>query len=194
MTTLGTGEPTEELTPLPYTAPDTAADLFDDDVLDAALPGRPIRKKLGPFTILLAAFLIAALSFYGGVRIEKSHVKSSSGSATSALAAIAARFRTAAGGAGAGGTGASGAGGASGLAAAFGRSGTTGTIKLIDGTNVYIQETDGTIVKASTGPATTITIASPTTVTGLHPGDTVTITGATGSDGTIAATAVRDNS
>jgi len=48
------------------------------------------------------------------------------------------------------------------------------------------------IVKVATTDASTFTITSTGTVKSLHPGDTVAITGATGTDGTITATAVRD--
>ncbi|HEY2429687.1 MAG TPA: hypothetical protein VGI06_12205 [Acidimicrobiales bacterium] len=177
------GRPTEELPTVP------TADMEADDAWEE-LPGRPLRKRLGPLTVVLAACLLAAGAFYAGVRVEKSKVKSSSSSGTAALAALASRF--AAGRTGATGTaGAAGTGGGAG-AGGFARAGTTGTITLIDGSNVYVTQSDGSIVKVATNPGTTISVTSAGTVANLHPGDTVTVTGPTGTDGTITATALRD--
>jgi len=207
MTTLGSGPSTGELSPLPYAEPPAPE---DEDVWEE-LPGRPLRKKLGPFSIVLCACLLAGGFFYAGVRVEKGKVGSSSGgaSAASIIAALAARAgagatATTAGGAATGRAGAatstssgagSGAAGAAGAAGAFGgtAAGIRGTIVLIDGANVYIRETDQTVVKVATNGGTTISVTSPGTVANLHPGDTVRVTGPTGSDGTIAATAVTDS-
>jgi hypothetical protein len=184
MTSIDADQPTEDVVPADGVTPPAN----DEDAWEE-LPGRPVRKRLGPVSIILAACLAAAGFFYAGVRVEKSKVGSSSG--TSAVAALAARFGAAAraGGTGAGAAGAAGAAGGFGGAA---RAGTTGTITLIDGNNVYVTETGGTIVKVATGPGTTISVASTGTVANLHPGDTVTVTGPAGSDGTVTATNLRD--
>jgi hypothetical protein len=181
MTTLGSRSVSDEEAILPYTEEVDPATQWDE------LPGRPLRKPVGPVTLILCGLLAAALSFYAGVRIEKSKVKSSSSS--SSVAAAISQFR----GGAAGTTGRTAAGGAATGGAAAGAAGaTTGTIRLIDGTNVYIAESDGTVVKVSTNPGTTFTITQSGTVTSLHPGDTVTVAGPTGSDGTVSATSVRD--
>jgi hypothetical protein len=181
MTSIDADPPTEDVVPADGATPPAVA----DDAWEE-LPGRPVRKRLGPVSIILAACLAAAGFFYAGVRVEKSKVGSSSG--TSGIAALAARFGAAAR---AGGTGAGAAGAAGGFGGAA-RAGTTGTITLIDGNNVYVTETGGTIVKVATGPGTTISVASTGTVANLHPGDTVTVTGPAGSDGTVTATNLRD--
>src|SRR5579859_1216707 len=112
----------------------------DDDIyLEDELHGRPPRAKLGRWPMVLAALLLATGGFYAGVRVEKSKVKTSSSS--SALSALASRFRNATG-AGAGGTGGA-AGGAGGGAVA-------GTITLIDGSNIYVTDSSGNVVKVMT--------------------------------------------
>ncbi|HMK13280.1 MAG TPA: hypothetical protein VK461_16950, partial [Acidimicrobiales bacterium] len=68
--------------------------------------------------------------------------------------------------------------------------GTTGTVKLVDGTNVYITTADGSIVKVTTSDASKVTKAAPGAVSDLKAGDTVTVQGTTGTDGTIAATSI----
>src|ERR1700736_5880608 len=90
---------------------------WDDDEED--LPVRPVRKRLGPFSLLLIGAVVAAGAFYGGVVTEKNHV-----TATTVSAAAASRARTAATTAGA--TGAAGAAGVAGAAGAAGRTGTAG--------------------------------------------------------------------
>jgi collagen type I/II/III/V/XI/XXIV/XXVII alpha len=210
MTTLGSSEvQTEALAPLSPGAPDELEDYVWDE-----LPGRPVRKRMGPFTIGMIVLLLMVGSFFGGVRLEKSKVKGSAGSGggAPALAALVARAAAARGGAatgtgatgtgatgatatGATGAGASGAGGASSLfggGAGGARSGITGTITLIDGSNVYITETTGTIVKVATNPGTTFSITSTGTVANLHPGDEVRATGPTGADGTVTGVTITD--
>jgi hypothetical protein len=144
------------------------------------LPVRPVRRRLGPITLLLAAFLVAGAAFTGGVIVEKGSVGTAGASTTSrqapATAATAGRaaFGAAAGTAGAGG------------------GATSGTVKLIDGSNIYITDSTGTTVKIATTPQSQISITAPGAVTAIKPGDTVTVTGSTGSDGTVTATNVRD--
>ena len=65
-------------------------------------------------------------------------------------------------------------------------------MKLIDGTNVYVTDTSGNTVKVAT-TGSTISKSAPATVTALAIGDTVIVRGATGSDGTVAATAITDS-
>jgi hypothetical protein len=160
----------------------TDGQVLDEDWDNEPLPVRPVRRRLGPITLLLIGLLIGASAFTGGVIAEKGHVGTAGTSttrsaATTASAAGRAGFGAAAGGGGA----ASGAGGA-----------TSGTVKLIDGANIYITNSAGTIVKVATTPQSQISISAPGAVTAVKPGDTVTVTGSTGSNGTVTATSVRD--
>jgi hypothetical protein len=175
-------QPTEEIAQVPSSPiePVDGAEVWDDE-----LPGRPIRKRLGPPTLIMLALVIAGGAFYAGVRVEKSKVGSSSSSGSS-LASLIQRFASARGATGATG-GATSGGGGGGLGGAA-----RGTITLIDGSNVYITESDGTIVKVATNPSTTFQVASTGSITNLHPGDTVIVAGPTGSDGTITARSVSD--
>ena len=90
-------------------------------------------------------------------------------------------------------TGAGGAtpgGGATGATPAPASNGTTGQIKLVDGSNIYITTSDGSTVKISTTPTSKVTKASPGALGDLKAGDTITVQGAAGSDGTIAASSI----
>ena len=81
------------------------------------------------------------------------------------------------------GTGANGANGANGPRAAggfFGRRGggfTTGTVKIVQGSTLYVTTTDGNVVKVSVPDGSTITKSVTTKVSGIKPGDSVTAIG-----------------
>ncbi len=160
-------------------------DGWDDDEED--LPVRPVRRPLGPLTIVLCGLLLAAGAFAGGVIIEKRHVPPATTASARTGSAFAAAARTSTGAPGAAGTTASGAAGGVGSGA------TVGTVTLVDGTNVYVTEASGTIVKIATTPRSQISITAAGTVATIKPGDTVTATGATGADGTVTATSLRDS-
>jgi hypothetical protein len=131
------------------------------------------RKKLSWITAVLALGLAGAMGFVGGVRVQKSQTKTTT-TATSGRRGAGAAAATAGTGAAAGAAGA-------------GR--TIGTVKLIDGTNLYVTDSSGNVVKvATTGASFTKTDSG--SVTDVHPGDTVVVTGATGSDGTVNARSV----
>ena len=127
------------------------------------------RRKLSWVTAVLALGAAAAIGFAVGVRVQKSQVTTTTAAAGSRRAAA--------------GTGATTANPAAGA----GR--TIGTVKLIDGTNLYITDTSGNVVKVSTtGASFTKTVSG--AVTDVHPGDTVVVNGPAGADGTVAARSV----
>jgi hypothetical protein len=143
--------------------------------------------RLGLPLACLCALLFVAGGFWAGAELEKSHT----GSGTGSLASLAARFRS---GLGTGATGASGAGGSGGLGgfAGLGGSGATiGTISTVDGNTLYVDDTStGSIVKVTLTKQTTITRNSDAAADDLRPGDTVSVQGATGTSGAVAATSV----
>ena len=63
-------------------------------------------------------------------------------------------------------------------------------MKLVDGTNVYVTTADGSIVKVTTSPTSKVSKATPGSVGDLKAGDTVVVQGATGADGSVAATSI----
>ena len=189
----------------------------DGEYIHDELPRRPVRKRMGAASLLLCGTVIAAAAFYGGVLTEKHSAKSTvtaSGGTGAALRAGAGGGAAAAGGgagaaagAGTGRAGATGGGGgaagraggaaATGAATGTGSGGalagaTFGQIKLIDGANIYVTDQTGNIVKVATTPQSQITLTTTGTARDVKPGDTVVVTGPTGADGTVDATAVRD--
>jgi hypothetical protein len=188
----------------------------EDQADDYHVPVRPRRRFLNAKTALLIAVITAAAGFYGGVRVEKGQVSSSStGGAASRFSGLASRFdaaggtaasgatgaKGAAGGAGAA-TGAGGRAGAGGLADGFaGRSGaggfgggnaTIGTVSTVDGNTIYLTSTSGDTVKVTLSSATKVTKNETVGKGSIRPGDTLSASGLKSSNGTIVATAVSD--
>jgi len=156
------------------------------------LPRRPRRRLLSPVPLALFGVLITACGFIGGVLVEKGQASSSTSSG--AAAGLASRF--AALRAGSASTGASGASAA--LSGAFaGRAGgaaggaTAGQVAYLSGSTLYVTTAEGNTVKVTTSPATSVTKTVKATVAGIHPGETVTVTGATSSNGAVSAESIR---
>jgi hypothetical protein len=186
-----------------------AADEAPDPTDLLIMEGRR-RRAVTPLTRVLALLLVGGLGIFIGAKIQKSQASTTQ---TSLPAGFPSGFTlpTGAGGGGAGGlpnlsalaaaggglpgAGAGGNGsnpfsgsGAAGLGGAGG--GTFGTVKLVDGNNIYIQDLSGNVTKVTANADATITVSKPGTASDLRPGQTVTVQGTKGSDGTIAATSI----
>ena len=183
---------------------ETAAEEWEEPI--EALPPRPRRRLLGkggnPLALALLGVLLLACGFIGGVLVEKG--QTSSGSSSSGASGLAARFAalrggasgagsstTGSGSAGAGSTGAAfgGSAGAGAGAAGFTRP-TAGTVAYLDGSTLYVTNSEGNTVKVQTSAGTTVNKTVKSTVKEIHPGETVTVTGATGSNGAITAESI----
>ena len=169
--------------------PDPDAQMGIESVLGFQLPAaveRPRRSRVNIATAGLAALVVAAGAFYAGVRVEKSHAKSSS---TGSLAAAFGRFAGRTGGTGTG----SGRGAGTGAGALTGAGVTVGQVKLVDGKNVYVTDTSGGITKIVTNSTSTISVSTEGLVSDVKPGDTVIVRGAAAKDGTVTATSITDS-
>lgn len=162
------------------------------------LPPRPRRRLLTPIPLALLGVLLIAGGFIGGVEVQKGE-ETSSASSSGAGASLASRFAalrgggTTGAGAGAGtGAGRSTTGGASGGFPGAGGGGrpTTGTVAYLAGSTLYVTNAEGNTVKVNTSPATSVTKSVKTKVKGINPGETVTVTGATGSNGAVSAESI----
>lgn len=161
----------------------------EDEELEQLLIEKAPRPKLPIVTTALVGLLVLGLGFVGGVWIEKNHGSSNSGRSAAAAFGAARAARTGAAGATAGGTGATTRGGTG--AGATGTSGVTaGTVTLIDGDNMYVTTTSGSVVKVKTTTATKVTANESVPLSKVAPGSTVVVQGTTNSDGTVSATSV----
>jgi len=179
--------------PTDHGDPTVAVDEVEPVDVEEPLAVRPTvesrrsRRRVSALRIALLVALGVGAGFVAGVQLQKDQVDASA-STTSGISGFASRGgstgRTGAAG-GATGTGTSGGGGG-------GAGATVGQVKLIDGTNVYVTDSSGNTVKVAT-TGSTISKSAPGTVTDLAIGDTVIVRGTTGSDGTVAATAITDS-
>jgi hypothetical protein len=138
------------------------------------------RKRAHRLTYVLGGLALVAIGALGGIAIQKheDHGRTPTAPQTGATAG---NFG---GGRGAGGGGPGGGPGGGGPGA------TVGTVKLVDGNNIYVTETNGTVVKVATNAASQLTQTDPATIRDITPGETVVVRGATATDGTVTATAV----
>jgi hypothetical protein len=167
-----------------------------DEPPESELPPRPRRRLLTPIPLSLLGVLLIACGFIAGVLVEKGQSSSSSsGGGASGLASRFAALRAGASGA-TGASGASSAGARSGAAAggfggASGSGGftrpTAGTVAYLDGSTLYVTNAEGNTVKVTTSAGTTVNKTVKSAVKSIRPGETVTITGETGSGGAISA-------
>ncbi len=142
----------------------------------AAELAAPPRRRLPWLSLLLVAGTIAGAAFAGGAYFEKGN-----GTATAAGARPTGGFAGFGGTAGGGAPGGTTTGGA-----------TTGTVKLIDGSTVYLTTSSGSVVKVTTKGTTKITTQQSGKAADLKPGQTVTVEGSTDSSGNVAATTVTE--
>ena len=154
------------------------------------LTRRP-RAKLPSVTLILAAIVVASAGFLGGALVGKHYGSSGSGNLAAAFRGLAAARATASASASPGASGGTGSGFAGRGGGAFGGGNATiGTIKLIDGSIVYVQNTAGDIVQVATSPGTKVTISQTVPVKDLQPGETVIVEGSKNKSGAIAATSI----
>jgi hypothetical protein len=158
------------------------------------LPRRPRRRLLGtggnPIVLALLGVLLIACGFIGGVLVEKGQSSSSSSSGGTA-ASLASRFAALRGGTSSTGARAgAGAGGASGLLGSGAARPTAGTVAYLAGKTLYVTNAEGNTVKVTTSAGTSVTKTVKANVAGIHPGETVTVTGATGANGAVNAEAI----
>jgi hypothetical protein len=151
------------------------------------LPRRPRRRLTGPLPLALLAVLLTACGFIGGALVEKG--EASSNSSTSSAAGLASRFAALRGGAAGAGAATRSATGAPRAGGGFTRP-TSGTVAYLAGSTMYVTNSEGNTVTVTTSPATSVSKMVKSSLKGIHPGETVTIVGATGSSGTLDAESI----
>lgn len=155
---------------------------LEDYAVDDAAPAPKAGRRLPILTAALVVAVVAAAGFFAGVRVEKGRAGSST-----VASATGARRGT---GTGAGRFTGSSSGGASGGGAGFGRGRTIGQVVAIEGSDLLITDATGNTIKVSTSPSSTITKTDAASVSDIHPGDTLVITGTQQPDGSTAATSI----
>lgn len=146
------------------------------------LPRRPRRRLLTPVSSALLAVILTAAGFLAGVLVEKGQGSSASSAGGAGLGAS--RFARA----GAAGAASSGAGG---LLSRGGGGATIGQVAFIQGSTLYVTDTQGNTVKVTTSAGSAVTKSVKASVKGIRPGETVVVTGTTGADGAVTAESIR---
>jgi hypothetical protein len=151
-------------------------DGFDFDFDETAVPP-PRRRRLPAVTALLLLSAAVGIGVVFGVLIQKHWGGSPAASGFNGRAPAAAR-----GGSGAGPSG----------ARSFAQSGTAGQVKAIDGTTLYVTDTQGNLVKVTTGPGVTVRVTRLGTLKSISPGDFVVVQGTKTTSG-YRATSISDS-
>jgi hypothetical protein len=168
------------------------------------LPRRPRRRLLSPVPLALLGVLMIAGGFIAGVLVEKGRTTSSAATGASGLASRFAALRGKTSGAAGGSESAAGsvgsfsAGGSTG-GGFLGRSGganaaggaTAGQVAYVSGSTLYVTTAEGNTVKVTTSPSSTVSKTVKANVDGIHPGETVVVTGSAGAKGVISAESIR---
>ena len=176
-----TAGPDSSLAELQANVDAAARDLPDDeDWLAAHAP----RRRMHPVTAVLAAGVLMAGAFTGGVLVQKKH---DAGSSTAA-AALAGLPNFGAGGfagfAGAGAQGVAGTtAGASGVAV-------IGTVVSVKGTTLTVRNLAGKLVTVTVAAGVAVHAQQTLTLAQLRSGRSITVSGKTANDGHVTATAV----
>jgi len=176
----------------------------DEAQTESPLPRRTRRQFFNRRTAALAALITCAIGFYAGIRVEKSQLSSSSTSTTlgsgaraggRGAAGFAALFGRGGGAAGAGATsgGAPPGGGAGGLGGAGGANASFGTVSTVKGKTLYVTDTSGNTIKVKLSSATKISKTQSVSRHAIRPGDTVIVSGVSGSGGTTNAATITDS-
>ncbi|MCU1462059.1 MAG: hypothetical protein JWO37_2134 [Acidimicrobiales bacterium] len=164
---------TEHLPSVEAEAPDEPElDEVEDDSWLAATQARGMRVRLPLAALTLG--IVAALGLWGGAKLEAA--QNPAATATSARAAATGRGTGATAGAGTGATGGTGA-----------RGGLSGTVTSVHGTQIQLTTSTGSIVTVNLLPSTTVTRTASAAPTDITAGETITVRGQTGSDGSTTA-------
>lgn len=165
-------------------ADDLLAQPLDDDLNERIAKAAP-RRLANRATFVLAGLALLVAGFVGGAQVQKSYgtAPAATGAPGGANpAAFASQF------AGRGAQGANGgAGTGAGTTGTRAGAGITGTVKLVDGTTVYVETADGqTLIVKTSG---TTTVSAPGALKDLTAGSSVTVVGPN-ADGTVTATSI----
>jgi hypothetical protein len=129
------------------------------------------------FVTVFSALLVLVAGLWLGAYLQRGQSSSSTSSLSSPF------------GLGSGATG--GASGLSALEKAASKE-TTGTVTDIVGRTLYVTNSSGSLVAVRVSSSTTVDRNASTTLTGLKPGDTVTVQGTKEKNGSVEATSISD--
>ena len=170
----------------------------DHDGLSEELAAAAPRKWWNRGTVGLGVAAVLMGGFLGGVQAQKTWGAAETGAAGGSPTGGRGTFP--------GGMSASGAPGGFGqqstrqqstqqqsgtaAATAAATSGTTGKVKLVNGKTIYVETADGAVVTVKTDGTTTVNTATKGELSDVKAGQSITVRGETGSDGSVTAESV----
>ncbi|WP_173158147.1 hypothetical protein [Phytohabitans suffuscus] len=161
--------------------------MLTTSTLDAELAAAAGRRWWNRWTIVLGLALLLVGGFVAGIEVQKAYgeTPAAAGSAGSGL-----RGQGGFPGGGYPGAAQGGQGSQAGQGSQGGRGAeaTTGTIKLVDGTTVYVETESGELVTIRTGGDTSVRL--PGKLDDLKAGDKVSVAGSADAEGTVTAESV----
>ena len=166
--------------PIPAEPAHPADQALDDDAEFAELPQK---RHVPALTKLLVVGILVALSFAGGVLVQKQR-DANQASAQPSFPGGAPAFLT--------GAGAPGGGSQTGTRPSTAASGPVlvGTIESVSGGDITVKDLGGKTHAVHTGATTGLAVAGADWSTSLPPGTTVSIEGTKADDGTVTATTI----
>ena len=147
---------------------DLLADPFTDDLTEQ-LEIRAPRRYASRVTLALAGLVLLTAGFLVGAQVQKNFGPAPAATTTPAFQVGARPQRS---------------------AAPTNPGVTTGTVKLVDGSTVYVETADGTVVTVRTNGSTAVQLTQPGALTDLAPGTPVTVEGQPAGQDTVTATRV----
>jgi Domain of unknown function (DUF5666) len=157
-------------------------DPFADDLDDQIAAREPRRWATRTTTVLAGLFLLVG-GFLAGAQVEKRFGTVGSGTGSTGRGQNpTAGFNA--------GTFGGGQRGGNGTGSTQTTSTRTGTVKLVDGTTIYVQTSDGQVITVRTNGSTAVQTVQSGALSDLAPGTQVSVEGPAGADGTVTATKV----
>ncbi|WP_433831572.1 hypothetical protein ACQP2E_13860 [Actinoplanes sp. CA-015351] len=145
-----------------------------DDDLNSAIAAAAPKRWWNRTTLALLGLVLAVGGFLGGVQAQERW-----GSSSSSSSSFPRNAGMPSGGAGFGGQRPDAA-----------ASGTSGTVKLIDGTTLYVETDAGETITVRTNDTTAVKLSETTTLDRLVSGQQVTVVGEADTEGVVTATTV----
>jgi hypothetical protein len=164
------------------TDPSAAAPPSDTDLTAALASASERPRGLSKLTLGLAGALLAVAGFVGGMFVGGNDSSSDTAAIGQGPDQMLREFPD--------GGGLNGGGPNGGMR--IDGDATIGTVESIDGDTITVKTPDGDTVEVSAGDSTDVTITTDGSVSDLHEGDSVVVSGDTADDGSIDADSIRE--
>ncbi len=165
------------------------ADDGREDGLASELAKAAPRRWWNKGTLVLGAIALLVGGFAGGLQAQKQWGTADTATGANRAAGFGGGQNRAGYGA-AGGVPNFGGQAPDGATASAAAAATTGKVKLVNGTTIYVETADGSVVTVKTDGKTAVSTAQTGKLSDVKAGQSVTVQGSSATDGTVTATSV----